>query len=70
MVGNHAANYQLGVMETEKIFTGDPAFYRDPDDQTKRLSAVLSTGDNLRTQWFAPSNEGRSEKELNDRKYL
>lgn len=70
MVGNHAANYQLGVMETEKIFTGDPAFYKNPDDQTKRLSAVLSTGDNLRTQWFAPSNEGRSEKELNDRKYL
>lgn len=55
MIGNHALNYNISVEETEKIFTGDAAFYKNNDDKIKRLGAVLSTGDNLRTQWMAPS---------------
>ena len=52
MLGNHMVNYNVSKLETEKIFTGDLAFYKNTDDQIKRLGAVLSTGDNLRTQWI------------------
>lgn len=52
MIGNHMINTNISVIETEKIFTGDVAFYKNDDDKIKRLGAVLSTGDNLRTQWL------------------
>lgn len=52
ILGNHMVNYNVSKLETEKIFTGDLAFYKNTDDQIKRLGAVLSTGDNLRTQWI------------------
>ena len=52
MIGNHMLNANVSKLETEKIFTGDLAFYKDTDDQIKRLGAVLSTGDNMRTQWL------------------
>lgn len=52
MIGNHMVNANVSKLETEKIFTGDLAFYKDTDDQIKRLGAVLSTGDNMRTQWL------------------
>jgi len=37
------------MFEHTKLFTGDPAFYKDRDDVIKRLSAITSTGDNLDT---------------------
>lgn len=52
MLGNHMVNQNVSKLETEKIFTGDLAFYKNTDDQIKRLGAVLSTGDNMRTQWI------------------
>lgn len=52
MLGNHMFNYNVSKLETEKIFTGDVAFYKSDDDAIKRLGAVLSTGDNMRTQWL------------------
>lgn len=51
MVTNHTVNTIMSIIETEKVFTGDPAFFKNTDDQIKRLPAVLSTGDNLRTSW-------------------
>lgn len=53
MVGNYAINSAVSIIETEKIFTGDSAFYKSTDDKIKRLSEVLSTGDNLRLDWPA-----------------
>lgn len=77
-IGSHVANSALSIIEVEKCFTGDPAYYkwkkfkkditddggnviasydvisgRDVD-KIKRLSAVLSTGTNLRTIWENP----------------
>lgn len=52
MIGNHMLNTNISVEETEKIFTGDSAFFKNNEDKIKRLGAVLSTGDNLRTQWM------------------
>lgn len=52
MIGNHMLNTNISVEETEKMFTGDVAFFKNNDDKIKRLGAVLSTGDNLRTQWM------------------
>ena len=52
MLGNHMLNTNVSKLETEKIFTGDLAYYKNTDDQIKRLGAVLSTGDNMRTQWI------------------
>lgn len=70
IIGSHVANQALSIIEVEKCFTGDPAYYKwskfnmtTPDgieyqiireraiDKIKRLSAVLSTGTNLRTIW-------------------
>lgn len=52
IIGNHMINQNVSTLETEKIITGDVAFYKNDDDKIKRLGAVLSTGDNLRTQWL------------------
>lgn len=78
IIGSHVANQALSIIELEKCFTGDPAYYKwkktkkevkDADgnlvtsydiitgrdvDKIKRLSAVLSTGTNLRTVWDNP----------------
>lgn len=52
ILGNHMINQNVSTLETEKIITGDVAFYKNDDDKIKRLGAVLSTGDNLRDQWL------------------
>lgn len=62
IIANYVTGYAISIEEVEKCFTGDPAFYkwktnsegkiyqRDVD-KIKRLSSVLSTGDNLRINW-------------------
>lgn len=70
IIGNNAINTAVSIIEVEKLFTGDPAFYKNTDDKIKRLSSVLSTGDNLRTDWpIGHRLENRKEftaTELND----
>ena len=64
VVANHVVNEMASIIELEKAFVGDPAYYkwkRDKKqpwiitersvDKIKRLGSVLSTGDNLRTYW-------------------
>ena len=64
LVANHVVNQMASIIEVEKVFVGDPAYYkwkRDKKqpwiitersvDKIKRLGSVLSTGDNLRTYW-------------------
>lgn len=64
VIANHTINSMISVTETERMFVGDPAYYkwqRDRKDNSiiteravdkiKRLSSVLSTGSNLRTYW-------------------
>lgn len=64
IVANHVVNQAASIIEVEKAFVGDPAYYkwkRDKKqpwiiversvDKIKRLGSVLSTGDNLRTYW-------------------
>ena len=69
MIANFVTGYAISIEEVEKCFTGDPAFFKwksDPSvgiyqrdvDKIKRLSSVLSTGTNLRTQWGA--NDARN----------
>ena len=58
-------NQNVSTIEIEKIFTGDLAYYNNTDDQIKRLGAVLSTGDNLRTQWMTKSNDPKVQAEIN-----
>lgn len=84
IIGSHVANSALSIIEVEKCFTGDPAYYkwkkfnkevRDDNgeviasydvisgrdvDKIKRLSAVLSTGTNLRTIWDNPAENDTS----------
>ena len=68
MIGNHMINQNASTIETEKIITGDVAFYKNDDDKIKRLGAVLSTGDNLRTQWLTNDpNKIQLYKKLNGR---
>jgi len=51
MIGEGMVNGIISVNEFEKIISKDPAFYSDPDTKIKRLSSILSTGTNLRTDW-------------------
>lgn len=44
MVGNYFANTISSVIEFEKLFIKDPAYYKNPVDKIKRLREVLSTG--------------------------
>lgn len=84
IIGSHVANSALSIIEVEKCFTGDPAYYKwkkfdkkviDDNgeviasydvisgrdvDKIKRLSAVLSTGTNLRTLWDNPAENDTS----------
>lgn len=62
MIANYVTGYAISIEELEKCFVGDPAMYKWKSndkvgifqrdvDKIKRLSSVLSTGDNLRTYW-------------------
>lgn len=44
MIGNYFANTISSVVEFEKLFIKDPAYYKNPVDKIKRLREVLSTG--------------------------
>lgn len=44
MIGNYFANTISSVIEFEKLFIKDPAYYENPVDKIKRLREVLSTG--------------------------
>lgn len=44
MIGNYFANTVSSVIEFEKLFIKDPAYYKNPVDKIKRLREVLSTG--------------------------
>ena len=44
MIGNYFANTISSVIEFEKLFIKDPAYYKNPVDKIKRLREVLSTG--------------------------
>ncbi len=62
LIANHTINTNVSVIETEKVITGDVAFFKNDDDKIKRLGSVLSTGDNLRTQWLvSPTNKSQAE---------
>lgn len=44
MIGNYFVNTISSVIEFEKLFIKDPAYYKNPVDKIKRLREVLSTG--------------------------
>lgn len=44
MIGDYFANTISSVIEFEKLFIKDPAYYKNPVDKIKRLREVLSTG--------------------------
>lgn len=44
LIANYFANTISSVIEFEKLFIKDPAYYKDPVDKIKRLREVLSTG--------------------------
>ena len=62
IISDFVVNSIVSIVEFEKVFSGDPAYYKwardrkgnilDPTiDKIKRLGALLSTGDNLRLVW-------------------
>lgn len=51
MIADYTINSIVSITEFEKIFSKDPAYHKDTDAKIKRLSALSSTGDNLRTDW-------------------
>lgn len=61
IIANHMVNQMVSTLEIEKIITGDQAFYKNANDKIKRLGAVQSTGDNLRTEWSTNVAEDQKE---------
>ncbi|MFA5634146.1 MAG: hypothetical protein WC973_03270, partial [Candidatus Dojkabacteria bacterium] len=48
LVANFAVNVSYSSIEINKVFTGDPAAFKNSEDNVKRLPAYTSTGSNLR----------------------
>ena len=55
LISEFCFNHMSSLIEFEKIYTGDVAYYKNPEDYTKRLREVLSTGVTPRTQYEAGS---------------
>lgn len=51
LLSNYFANEIASVIEFEKLFTKDPAYYKSPVDKIKRYREVLSTGVSPRTDY-------------------
>lgn len=62
MIGNYFANTISSVIEFEKLFIKDPAYYKNPVDKIKRLREVLSTGVTPRIDY----EEGNSMADLTE----
>lgn len=56
IIAEYTLNTIIGTIESEKLFTGDPAFYTQDqlgvvfEDMVKRLGVMTSTGTDLRTK--------------------
>ena len=48
MAGDHAVNGLIATIEYGKMFSGDPAYYKDMPDMIKRIPATYSDGQQLR----------------------
>lgn len=64
LIANHFANTISSIIEFEKLYTKDPAYYKDPVDKIKRLREVLSTGVTPRTD-YEPGNSMANLTEAN-----
>jgi hypothetical protein len=51
LIADMVVNSIVSNIEFTKVFSGDMAMYKTPDDYIKRLGGAISTGDNLRTVW-------------------
>lgn len=49
LIEEYALNYHIANIEVSKMFTGDYAFYKTPEEVFKRLSMYNSTKNNMRT---------------------
>jgi hypothetical protein len=65
-LGDFLVNTAVGVFESNKVFTGDPAAFKSTEDELKRLTGYTSTGDNLRTEFPADFFEGEELIHNND----
>lgn len=51
LLGNYFANSIWNIIEFEKLYIKDPAYYKNPVDKIKRLREALSTGVTPRTDY-------------------
>lgn len=49
MIADYSAGSLISIMEFERLFSKDPAYYKNTDDKIKRVTAMLSTGDHIIT---------------------
>ena len=67
LVANFTVNMQYSIIETGKMFTGDPASFKSSEDYVKRLPGYTSTGDNLRTDF--PTDYYKGERLIHEPTY-
>ena len=49
IIADYSAGSIISIMEFERLFSKDPAYYKNTDDKIKRVTAMLSTGDHVIT---------------------
>lgn len=68
MIADYTNNSIVSVVEVEKVFSGDPAFYKGIIDKIKRLGGLISTGTDNRIDFVTATmaDNTYSCAELND----
>jgi len=56
LVANHVANYATSIIEIEKVFMGDPAYYKYKDVKAKILRQSIKKGTEHDLQWAKDNN--------------
>jgi hypothetical protein len=51
LVANHVANYATSIIEIEKVFMGDPAYYKYKDIKPKTDIVKIKKGTDHDLQW-------------------
>jgi hypothetical protein len=61
LIAEYAINTMMSTIETEKLISGDPAYYKEADgevhdDKVKRLAALAASGDKVASNYINPQD--------------
>ncbi len=60
LLAEYTVNTMISTIESEKLLSGDAAFYKGIEDKIKRLSALIAPGDSLRSHYKTGELAGKT----------